>query len=144
MSLELTGTVDLRNDLTEMADKLSTSGGHGGRATRYILQQAAVPVLRQMMHNAATDPKMRSHKLHDSIKIGKVVKRRKGGYRVTVGVHRSDGGAEYANPVEFGHGGPHPAPAHPFVRPAFDAAKEEAYEQVKRDLQTALEARGLL
>jgi hypothetical protein len=63
---------------------------------------------------------------------------------VTVGVHRSDGGAEYANPVEFGHGGPHPAPAHPFVRPAFDAAKEEAYEQVKRDLQTALEARGLL
>lgn len=65
MSLELTGTVDLRNDLTEMADKLATSGGNGGRATRYILQQAAVPVLRQMMHNAATDPKMRSHKLHD-------------------------------------------------------------------------------
>ena len=64
--------------------------------------------------------------------------------RVTVGVHRTDGGAEYANPVEFGHGGPHPAPAHPFVRPAFDAAKDEAYEKVKQDLQTALEARGLL
>ena len=144
MSLEVSGTVDLRDDLTEMADKLSTSGGNGGRATRYILQQAAEPVLRQMLHNAETDPKMRSHKLRNSIKIGKVVKRRKGGYRVTVGVHRIDGGAEYANPVEFGHGGPHPAPAHPFVRPAFDAVKDEAYEQVKKDLQTALEARGLL
>ena len=144
MSLEVSGTVDLRNDLTEMADKLSTSGGNGGRATRYILQQAAEPVLRQMLHNAETDPKMRSHKLRNSIKIGKVVRRRKGGYRVTVGVHRTDGGAEYANPVEFGHGGPHPAPAHPFVRPAFDAAKDEAYEKVKQDLQTALEARGLL
>ena len=144
MSLELKGSVDLRNDITEMADKLSTSGGNGGRATRYILQEAAEPVLRQMLHNAATDPKMRTHKLYDSIKIGKVIKRRNGGYSVTVGVHRSDGGAEYANPVEFGHGGPAPAPAHPFVRPAFDVAKDEAYEKMKKDLQTALEARGLL
>ena len=141
MSLELTRTVDLRNDLTEMADKLATSGGNGGRATRYILQQAAMPVLRQMMHNAATDPKMRSHKLHDSIKIGKVVKRRKGGYRVTVGVHRSDGGAEYANPVEFGHGGPAPAPAHPFVRPAFDTRADEAFSEIKRVLRDELKNR---
>ena len=144
MSLEVSGTVDLRNDLTAMADRLSTSGNNGSRATRYILQQAAEPVLQKMQQNAKTDPKMITHKLHNSIKIGKVVKRRKGGYRVTVGVHRSDGGAEYANPVEFGHGGPHPAPPHPFVRPAFDAAADEAYDRVKRDLITALDSRGLL
>ena len=56
MSLELTGTVDLRNDLTEMADKLSTSGGNGGRATRYILQQegvaAAIVGVRNSRHVA--------------------------------------------------------------------------------------------
>ena len=28
--------------------------------------------------------------------------------------------APYAHNVEYGHGGPHPAPAHPFFRPAMD------------------------
>ncbi len=28
--------------------------------------------------------------------------------------------APHAHLVEFGHGGPHPAPAHPFVRPTLD------------------------
>ena len=109
-----------------------------------ILQNAAQPVLNQMLHNASTDPKRRTGVLLRSIKIGRAVRKRKGGYRVTVGVHRKDGGAEYANPVEFGHGGPHPAPPHPFVRPAFDAKVDEAYDKVKEQLRTALDARGLL
>lgn len=29
--------------------------------------------------------------------------------------------AYYAKWVEYGHGGPHPAPAHPFIRPAVEA-----------------------
>ena len=55
-----------------------------------------------------------------------------------------DGGAEYASPVEFGHGGPHPAPPHPFIRPAFDSGVDEAYEKAKQLLGQALDARGLL
>lgn len=143
MSMEVKGSVELREDITAMADLLRTSGENGGRATNWILQNAAQPVLEQMLHNASTDPKRRSGKLLRSIKIGRVVRKRKGGYRVTVGVHRSDGGAEYANPVEFGHSGPHPAPPHPFVRPAFDARVDEAYEKVKEQLRTALDSRGL-
>ena len=135
MGMEVKGSVELRNDITEMADLLRTSGENGGRACNWILQNAAQPVLEQMLHNASTDPKRRSGKLLDSIKIGRVVKKRSGGYRVTVGIHRKDGGAEYGNPVEFGHGGPHPAPPHPFVRPAFDARVDEAYQKVKEQLQ---------
>ena len=73
-----------------------------------------------------------------------MVKKRSGGYRVTVGVHRADGGAKYASPVEFGHGGPHPAPPHPFIRPAFDGGVDEAYEKAKQLLGQALDARWLL
>ena len=139
MSLEVKGGVELRDDVARMADLLRTSGGNGTRACNYILQTAAQPVLTRMLHNASTDPKRRSGKLHSSIRIGRVVKKRSGGYRITVGVHRADGGAEYASPVEFGHGGP-----HPFIRPAFDGGANEAYEKAKQLLGQALDARGLL
>lgn len=144
MGLEYQGSVELQQDITLMADMLRSSGGNGSRACNWILQSVAQPVLEQMMRNASTDPKRRSGKLLGSLQIGRVVKKRGGGYRVTVGVHRKDGGAEYANPVEFGHGGPHPAPPHPFVRPAFDARADEAYEKIKEQLRQALDSRGLL
>ena len=143
MGLEITGATELSQDINEMADALRNSGGNGGAACNWILQNAAQPILEQMLMNASCNPKVISGKLRGSIKIGRAVRHRKGGYSVTVGVHRADGGAEYANPVEFGHGGPHPAPPHPFVRPAFDARVDEAYEKVKQQLITALTARGL-
>ena len=31
---------------------------------------------------------------------------------------------KYAHLVEYGHGGPHPAPPHPFARPAWDTKKD--------------------
>jgi hypothetical protein len=96
-----------------------------------------------MLMNASSNPKVITGKLRGSIKIGRAVRHRRGGYSVTVGIHRSDGGAAYGNPVEFGHGGPRPAPPHPFVRPAFDARVDEAYEKVKQQLIAALQARGL-
>ena len=143
MSMELNGGVELREDIARMADLLRTSGESGSRACNWILQNAAQPILEQMLMNASSNPKVISGKLRGSIKIGRTVRHRKGGFSVTVGVHRADGGAEYANPVEFGHGGPHPAPPHPFVRPAFDARVDEAYEKVKQELITALTSRGL-
>ena len=109
MSMEVSGGVELREDIARMADLLRTSGENGSRACNWILQNAAQPVLEQMLHNASTDPKRRTGTLLRSIKIGRVVKKRSGGYRVTVGIHRKDGGAAYGNPVEFGHGGPHEA-----------------------------------
>lgn len=41
-----------------------------------------------------------------------------------VGVDRKK--APHAHLVEFGHGGPHPAGPHPFLRPALDAVRSAA------------------
>lgn len=141
MSLEFKGGDELRNDISRMADLLRSDGGDGATTNR-ILETAAQPVLEQMIQNASTDPKPRSGNLRSALRIKKASRRR--GARVTVGVHAAEGGAPYAQPVEFGHGGPHPAPPHPFVRPAFDACVDEAYEKLKEQLRTALDHRGLL
>lgn len=136
MSLELKGGADLRNVIARMVETLRTDGGGNATADR-ILETAAQPVLEQMIQNASTDPHPRSGKLRSSLRIKKTSRKR--GARVTVGVHRSEGGAAYAQPVEFGHGGPHPAPPHPFVRPAFDVRADEAYELLKEQLRNALD-----
>ena len=76
------------------------------------------------------DPKIITGKLHGAIHTGKVKKRANGGKHITVGVHRKDWDDEdyYPAYIEFGHGGPGPAPAHPFVRPAYDTTEDQAYE----------------
>jgi len=140
MSLEFKGSAELREDIAQMSDLLRTDRGGTGAASR-ILETAAQLVLKQMIQNASTDPKPRSGTLLSILRIKKASGRR--GARVTVGVHAAEGGAPYAQPVEFGHGGPHPAPPHPFVRPAFDARVDEAYEKLKEQLRTALDHRGL-
>ena len=138
MSLEFKGGAELRGDIARMADALRTDDG-GTAATNRILEAAAQPVLEQMIQNASTDPHPRSGKLRSALRIKKGSRRR--GARVTIGVH-TESGAAYGVPVEFGHGGPHPAPPHPFVRPAFDARAEESYELLKQRLRTALDQRG--
>ena len=76
MSMEVSGGVELREDIARMADLLRASGENGSRACSWILQNAAQPVLEQMLHNASTDPKRRTGTLLRSIKIGRVVKKR--------------------------------------------------------------------
>ena len=139
MGLQLNGANDLKSDLASMANAL----GDDGATTAKVLKGAAQPILNQMIQNAGTDPHPRSGLLRDSLTV-KAGSRKRGATRVTVGVHSGEAGARYANPVEHGHGGPHPAPPHPFVRPAFDARAEEAYEEMKKLLNEALDKRGLL
>ena len=130
MAIELRGFDDLQDDLINMAAALDQGPG----VTRALLA-GAVPIEEQMLHNASTDPRIITSDLHDSIQTGNVKKNRNGGKRITIGVHHKERGAYYANPVEFGHGGPAPAPAHPFVRPAFDVKAGEAFEEIKRVLR---------
>ena len=133
MAIELRGFTDLQNELLNMAAALDQGPG-----VNRALKAGAVPIEQQMLHNASTDPKQITGDLHDSIKTGNVRKKRDGGKKITIGVHYKERGAYYANPVEFGHGGPAPAPAHPFVRPAFDTKSDEAYEEIKRVLRDEL------
>ena len=133
MPMELQGFDNLRDDMTNMAAAMEFGAG-----VSRALEAGAVPIEQQMLHNASTDPKIITGDLHDSIRTGNVGKKRGGGKRITIGVHYKDKGAFYANPLEFGHGGPAPAPAHPFVRPAFDTRVEEAYDAIKQVLRDEL------
>ena len=131
--MELQGFGDLKNDLTNMAAELEFGSG-----VNRALQAGAKPIEEQMLRNASSNPKIITDALHSSIHTGSVKKRRMGGKGVTIGVHRKEKGAFYATPVEYGHGGPAPAPAHPFVRPAFDTRVEEAYDAIKQVLRDEL------
>ena len=133
MPLEMQGADDLRDDLTNMAANLEFGAG-----VNRALEAGAVPIEQQMIANAASDPKIITGALHDSIHAGKVKNRRMGGKAITIGVHHKEKGAYYANAVEAGHGGPAPAPAHPFVRPAFDTRVDEAYNIMKGILRDEL------
>lgn len=128
----------LASDIAGMASRMDADGA-GAPVARRILEAAAQPIHQQMKANASKDPKIITGVLNRSIRIGPVKKRRKSGKSITIGVHRKEEGAYYATPVEYGHGGPAPAPAHPFIRPAYDTRADEAYEIIRDGLRDAVD-----
>jgi len=75
--------------------------------------------------------------LQKAIRVGRV-RTSKRGRTITVGIHRRDidltdkNGEYYPAFVEYGHGGPHPADPHPFIRPAYDLKKDDAWNAIKQ------------
>lgn len=138
MAVELRGFDDLQNDLLNMAKEVES-----GQSVNKALKAGAVPIEEQMKINASSDPKIITDKLHGNITTGGVKSSRKSGKQITIGVHRKDWDEEdyYPAYVEFGHGGPRPAPPHPFARPAFDTRQNEAYENMKSVLRDAIKAK---
>lgn len=138
MPLETDGFDSLMTDIAGMASRMDADGA-GAPVARRILEAAAQPIHQQMKANASKDPKIITGVLNRSIRIGPVKKRRKSGKSITIGVHRKEEGAYYATPVEYGHGGPAPAPAHPFIRPAYDTRADEAYGIIRDGLRDAID-----
>ena len=140
MPMNVDGLDHLMTDIAGMASAMDADGA-GAPTARRILEEAAVPIHQQMKANASRNPKIISGKLHGALNIGKVKKRRNGGKHITIGVHRKDwdGDAYYPAYVEYGHGGPGPAPAHPYIRPAYDTRQDEAYEIIREGLRNALD-----
>ena len=138
MPLESEGFDGLMTDIAGMARRMDTDGA-GAPVAKRILEAAAQPIHHQMKANASKDPKIITGVLNRSIRIGPVRKRRRSGKSITIGVHRKEEGAFYAPPVEYGHGGPAPAPAHPFIRPAYDTRADEAYEIIREGLRDAID-----
>jgi len=139
MPVNTEGFDQLIGDITRMANALNTAD-EGAPVAKRILQAAAVPIDAQMKTNAASDPKIISNKLHSAISTGKVKKHKTTGLHITIGVHRKDWDDEdyYPAYVEYGHGGPAPAPAHPYVRPAFDTRQDEAFGIIRDGLLNEL------
>ena len=138
MPLDTQGFDGLASDIAGMASRMDADGA-GAPVARRILEAAAQPIHQQMKANASKDPKIITGVLNRSIRIGPVKKRRKSGKSITIGMHRKEEGAYYATPVEYGHGGPAPAPAHPFIRPAYDTRADEAYEIIRDGLRDAID-----
>ena len=138
MPLDTQGFDGLASDIAGMASRMDADGA-GAPVARRILEAAAQPIHQQMKANASKDPKIITGVLNRSIRIGPVKKRRKSGKSITIGVHRKEEGAYYATPVEYGHGGPAPAPAHPFIRPAYDTRADEAYQIIRDGLRDAID-----
>lgn len=138
MPLDTQGFDGLATDIAGMASRMDADGA-GAPVARRILEAAAQPIHQQMKANASEDPQIITGVLNRSIRIGPVKKRRKSGKSITIGVHRKEEGAYYATPVEYGHGGPAPAPAHPFIRPAYDTRADEAYEIIRDGLRDAID-----
>ena len=139
MGFETQGFEELIGDINRMASALNTDA-EGAPAARRILQAAAVPVETQMKANASSDPKIITGKLHGAISTGKVKKHKSTGLHITIGVHRKDWDDDdyYPAYTEYGHGGPAPAPAHPYVRPAFDTRQDEAFGIIRDGLLNEL------
>ena len=138
MPLDTQGFDGLATDIAGMASRMDADGA-GAPVAHRILEAAAQPIHQQMKANASKDPKIITGVLNRSIRIGPVKKRRKSGKSITIGVHRKEEGAYYATPVEYGHGGPAPAPAHPFIRPAYDTRADEAYGIIRDGLRDAID-----
>ena len=115
MPLEISGFLELTEDLLNMADELE------GPTVDEALEVGAEPVQAKMAEFAPDGP---THRLKPAIATGgiSIVNGRK---RITIGVHKT-AKVPHADWVEHGHGGPHPATPHPYGHPAFDANKDQA------------------
>ena len=67
------------------------------------------------------------------------------------GVSTVRGGASWKPALErvqgaacllYGHGGPAPAPAHPYIRPAYDTRADESYEIIREGLRDAIDSQN--
>ena len=67
MPMELQGFDNLKDDLTNMASNLEFGAG-----VNHALQEGAKPIEEQMLHNAASDPKIITGALHGSIRTHSV------------------------------------------------------------------------
>lgn len=140
--LETLGFKELESDLLRMAAKLGAAhGGEWKGIAESILNEAAEPI-KEAMKRYASPPNIKTHtgKLLGAIDKGRVTKRKhkEGGYTIKVGVENSKG-VGYARPVEFGHGGPAPARAHKFARPAYEEQGDRAYEIIRRRLKEEID-----
>jgi len=132
MAITVSGTEVLLSDLERMIPSDTNVDA--------ALAEGAEVIAREMRQLAP----VKSGKLKSAIKVGKA-RNGRNGRQVTVGVHRRDfsGDDYYPAYVEYGHGGPRPAPPHPYIRPAFDLKKDEAWSIVKQAVIDQMNAKGL-
>ena len=132
MAITLSGTEVFLSDLERMIPSDTNVDA--------ALAEGAEVIAKEMRQLAP----VKSGKLKSAIKVGKA-RNGRNGRQVTVGIHRRDfsGDEYYPAYVEYGHGGPRPADPHPFIRPAYDLKKDEAWSIVKQAVIDQMNSKGL-
>jgi len=109
------------------------------------LMAGAEPVKAEMVRVA---PVGKTGNLQKAIKVGEARTSKRGRY-ITIGIHRRDidlsdkNGEYYPAFVEYGHKGPHPAEAHPLIRPSWDLKRDEAWNTLKQAVIDQMKAKGV-
>lgn len=132
MAIEITGTETILSDLEKMVPSDMNIDD--------ALKAGAQPIADAMVRMA---PVGATRRLVDAINVGRV-RGGKNGRTISIGIHRRDFGRGdyYPAYVEYGHGGPRPAPPHPFIRPAYDLAKEKGWNTLKQVVIQQMNEKG--
>lgn len=112
------GMKELQNALADILDATS------GKEAKDVFYEAGAVLAGQIRANA---PLGKTGRLKASVFVGRGIETKP---NVLVGVRYRM--APHAHLVEWGHGGSHPAPPHPFVRPAVSQRRNEV-QQIIRD-----------
>jgi len=115
------------NDVVRQLDAVGNLGQHATKA----LTAGAEIVLRAAKESAP----VRTGELKGALKIGRRKKTRDR-YAVEVGTFYPE--AAHAHLVERGHGGPKPAPAHPFLEPAVESTEDAVVDAIMEELMRGL------
>jgi HK97 gp10 family phage protein len=114
---------------------------------RLALTKAARPMLRKARSLAPKE----SGLLKKSLKMKIITDTRNSRVIALIGPDRNVSGthngqkrqpSRYAHLVELGHGGPHPASPHPFLRPAYESEKGTTEAIFSREIGPAIERRA--
>jgi len=134
-AIELHGDKALMRAMKVLPDKVYN------KVVKQAVNQAATPIRKAIEKAAPIGPtgNLRSH----IIKKTKIYKKAATVITVVGGQYKrkkdEEGSANHAHLVEFGHGGPKPAPPHPFMRPAFEANKGKAEAKLRRAIGKGVE-----
>lgn len=136
-----------RKRLAELNYRLQTISSQGVAAKRQ-LREAITNAAQPIADDAKRRIHSRSGDLAASIRPNRAVLHRGGGMTVTVSTHGK--ASRYAGPLEYGHAGGGgkngnfgPAPAYPYMRPAFDDKKEEAYDMIVQGIVDLMNDLGI-
>lgn len=134
------------SDIGAILDKAEEMGMKVGKLESVALKAGAQPILQEAKDNIRMSSphhigskefqksSIESGALFNSLQVGTPKKdMSKGGKYIKV--YSDD---PVAHLVEFGHAGPAPAPAHPFMAPAYENKKEEAKKVVIETLKAGL------
>lgn len=117
--MDVVGMEDVLKQLAD-TDKLPEKG-------MKALKTGANIILVAAKRNAP----VRTGELKSALRVGKRGRSRDR-YAIEVGAFHGE--APHAHLVEMGHGGPKPAPAHPFLEPAVEETADAVWDAIMKEL----------